>query len=90
MKECRNRSRSLGEVFGRVNPGTFGALALLVVCTENLDPDVVVIEVVGLGQCVRTLTVLACDTLTVQANGDVSDDDGDDELVEAGSLIGRL
>jgi hypothetical protein len=54
--------------------------------TENLDPDVVVIEVVGPGQYVRTLTVLACDTLTVQANGDVSDNDGDDELVEAGPL----
>ncbi len=48
------------------------------------------IEVVVLGQYVRTPTVLACDTLTVQANGDVSDNDGDDELGEAGSLIGRL
>jgi hypothetical protein len=58
VKECRNRTRSLGEVFRRVNPKAFGALALLVVRTENLDPDVVVIEVVGLGQYGRTLTVL--------------------------------
>ena len=35
VKECRNRTRSLGEVFRRVNAGPMGALALLVVCTEN-------------------------------------------------------
>jgi hypothetical protein len=41
VKECRNRTRSLGEVFRRVNAGPFGAIALLVVCTKKIRPRVV-------------------------------------------------
>ncbi|UFW88237.1 ImmA/IrrE family metallo-endopeptidase [Bradyrhizobium barranii] len=40
-------------------------------------------EVVGLGQYGRTLTVLTCEILTAQANGDESDEDGEAELVES-------
>lgn len=40
-------------------------------------------EVVGLGQYGRTLTVLTCESLTAQANGDESGDEGEDELIES-------